>query len=134
MNTDAGDWLNFWHDELTAVNYSGKKTFVRDSLEGMPEIVTWRSDSEDLSEYLKIRIMSRDFDPHRYVRLVTNGATYMPIQWFEMVFLPIWIIVTASVGFGVLLTIVIALIVLYRKRKRGMMNNLTRPEEELIAP
>jgi flagellar biosynthesis/type III secretory pathway M-ring protein FliF/YscJ len=58
----------------------------------------------------------------------------MPIQWFEMVHLPIWIIVTAAVGFVVLLAIAIVLIVLYRKRKRKMMENLTRPEEELIAP
>jgi hypothetical protein len=130
MSTDVGDWLNFRHDDLSTVNYSGRQTFVRGTSES--ELVTWRSNSEDLSEFLEIDIMSPDFRPKTYVRFVTNGNKYMPIQWFKMALLPVWIIVIAVVGFVVLVGVVIVVVMLYRRRRRGAMAGLTRPEEELV--
>jgi hypothetical protein len=118
MAAARGDSVTFAHSAAESASFTGRQAFTRSAPGGAPEVVTWQSDSEDLSEFLEIDALSPEFATDRYVRLVTNGNRYTPIAWFELAVFPLWIVGVVAGAFAALLAVVGVLVVIVRRRGR----------------
>jgi hypothetical protein len=117
MASEPGDILSF-QNQRRSDNYSGFARFTRSGSDQNPDIVTWRSDTSGISDHLKIGIISDDFEPERYVRLVTNGHRYAAIPWFKLKKTPLALIVGVTVAGVVVLGVGLGVAIFFIRRKR----------------